>query len=126
MTDRDPGHAMPIDPEDAFTAVANDRRRRILLSLEQSNGPLTARELAVEIAAIENLVDPSDVTGKQRMRVYISITQTHLDTLDELDIVDYDERGKQVAPTDATEPLAKHIRRIETSCYKPGDSNGSE
>lgn len=121
MTSAESGHAIPIDPEDAFTAVSNSRRRRILLSLDQSNGPLTASELAVEIAAIENLVDPSNVTSEQRTRVYISLIQSHLKTLDELGVAEYDQRGKQVTSVDATEPLARHVRRIETACYKPED-----
>jgi len=121
MTGRDSGHAIPVDPSDAFTAVSNGRRRQILLSLEQSNCPLTASELAIEIAAIENLVDPSEVTGKQRTTVYVSLIQSHLPTLDELGIAQFDERAKEVSPTDATEPVANHIRRIETACYLPED-----
>ena len=125
MSEIDPCHAIPMDPDDAFTAVSNSRRRQIVLSLDQSEGALDARELALEIAAIENLLDPSDVTGKQRTRVYISITQSHLETLDEMGVVEFAERGKQVAPTDATEPLANYIRRIETACYEPEGDDGS-
>jgi hypothetical protein len=125
MTEFESNHAIPIEPSDAFTAISNSRRRQILLSLAQSDSPLTASELAVEIAAIENLVDPSDVTGKQRTCVYVSLVQSHLQTLDELGVAEYDKRGKQISPTDATEPIAQHIRRIETACYKPEGSDES-
>lgn len=123
MTATDSGHAIPIDPEDAFTAVSNGRRRQILLSLEQSDCTLTATELAVEIAAIENLVEPSAVTGKQRTTVYISLIQSHLPKLDELGVAEFDERSKEVSPTDATEPIANHIRTIETACYESTGTN---
>ena len=123
MTSEDAGHAIPVDPNDAFTAVSNGRRRQILLSLDQTNGPLTASELAVEIAAIENLVDPSEVTGKQRTTVYVSLIQSHLPKLDELGLAEFDERGKEICPTDATEPVASHIRRIETACYVPEETD---
>ena len=113
------GYAIPIDPNDAFTAVSNSRRRQVLLSLAQSDGPLTATELAIEIAAIENLVDPSEVTTEQRTTVYIALIQSHFDTLDELGVAKYDERGKKIEATDATYPVARYIRELSTACYKP-------
>lgn len=119
MTGTDHGYAIPIDPDDAFKAVSNSRRRQIILSLAQSEDPLRASELALEIAAIENLVDPSEVTSEQRTRVYISLIQSHLETLDELGVAEYDNRGKKIESTDATQPIACHIRELSTACYKP-------
>lgn len=119
MTNPDQDRALPIDPDDAFQAVSNSRRRQVLLSLAQSSGPLSASELAREIAARENLIDPSEVTSEQRTRVYIALIQTHLETLDELGVAEYDERGKRVMTTEATEPAAHHIREISRSCYEP-------
>lgn len=108
-----------MDPEIAFDAIANSRRRRVLLSLSRSCGEVTADELAVEIAAIENSIDPSRVSSDDRTSVYIALTQTHLETLDEGGAVAYDDRSKTVTSTDATEPLAEYIRRLQTACYKP-------
>ncbi|CQR49644.1 DUF7344 domain-containing protein [Haloferax massiliensis] len=119
MSEADHAYAIPIDPDDAFRAISNGRRRQVILSLAQSESALTASELAVEIAAIENLVDPSEVTSEQRTRVYVSLVQSHLETLDRAGVVEYDERGKRVSPTDATEPVAGHVRRITTACYRP-------
>ncbi len=111
--------AIPIDPDVAFEALGNSRRRRVLLSLSRTHSELTADELAVEIAAIENAIDPSKVGSDKRTSVYITLTQSHLDTLDEVGAVDYDDRSKTVTSTDATEPLAEYIRRLQTACYKP-------
>jgi DNA-binding transcriptional ArsR family regulator len=122
MTGVDQDRALPIDPDDAFQAVSNSRRRQVLLSLAQSDGALSASDLAREIAAIENLVDPSDVTSEQRTRVYISLIQSHLETLDELGVAEYDERGKRVMATEATKPVARHIREISRSCYEPEEA----
>ncbi|WP_050033684.1 DUF7344 domain-containing protein [Halorubrum halophilum] len=108
-----------MDPDSAFNAIANSRRRRVLLSLSQSRGEISAGDLAVEIAAIENAIDPSKIGSNERTSVYISLTQSHLKTLDECGAVAFDDRSKSVAPTDATEPLAEHIRRLQTACYKP-------
>jgi hypothetical protein len=117
---------IPLDPDDAFEAISNCRRRRVLLSLDHSDSPISAGDLAVELAAIENGVEPSAVTSEQRSRVYIALTQVHLDTLHEIGAVKYDSRSKQVAPTDATAGLAEVIRRTESSCYTPKSERGGE
>ncbi|MFC6751927.1 DUF7344 domain-containing protein [Halorubrum tibetense] len=108
-----------MDPDRAFNAIANSRRRRVLLSLSQSHGATTAGDLAVEIAAIENAIDPSRIGSNERTSVYISLTQAHLEKLDQSGAIAYDDRSKTVTPTDATEPLAEYIRRLQTACYKP-------
>lgn len=126
MTGREVAHAIPTEPEDVFTAISNSRRRQVLLSLEQSDCTLTVSELAVEIAAIEQLVEPSQVTSTQRTRIYVPLTQSHLPKLDELGLIEYDDRGKHISPTPSTDPVANYIRRIETACYTPEDENGQE
>ncbi|WP_345782496.1 hypothetical protein [Halorubrum sp. DM2] len=108
-----------MDPQRAFTSIANSRRRRVLLSLSQSHTEISAGDLAVEIAAIEHAIDPSKVGSNKRTSVYVSLIQTHLETLDQSGAVAYDDRSKTVTPTDATEPLAEYIRRLQTACYKP-------
>ena len=123
MTDVECDHAIPLNPGDVFEALSNSRRRRVILSLSRSEEPVSVSELAVEIAARENAVDPSQVTGQQRTRVYIGLTQVHLETLDELKVAQYDDRSKQVKPTDATNPLARQIRRITTECYTPAEES---
>ncbi|CDK40627.1 uncharacterized protein BN903_9 [Halorubrum sp. AJ67] len=119
MTDDPASFAIPMDPDSAFNAISNSRRRRVLLSLSQSHRTIPAGNLAVEIAAIENAVDPSKIGSDKRTSVYISLTQSHLETLDECGAVEFDDRSKTVSPTDATEPLAEYIRRLQTACYKP-------
>ena len=112
--------AIPLDSNDAFQALRNSRRRHVLLSLDRSESPTSVGELAVELAAIENDVDPSAVTGTQRSRVYIALTQVHLTKLHDIGAVNYDSRSKEVASDDATAGLAEAIRRIESSCYSQG------
>lgn len=109
--------AIPLDSNNVFQALRNSRRRHVLLSLDRSESPTSAGDLAVEIAAIENDVEPSAVTGNQRSCVYIALTQVHLAKLHEIGAVNYDSRSKQVAPDDGTAGLAEAIRRIESSCY---------
>ncbi|MDL0144697.1 hypothetical protein PNP83_06655 [Halobacterium salinarum] len=123
-TEETPSLAIPMAPGAVFDAIANSRRRRVVLSLSRSSGDVPVDDLAVEIAAIENELDPSKVGSNERASAYISLTQRHLDTLDGVGAVDYDDRSKTVTATDATEPLAEYIRRLQTACYKP-DSEDS-
>ena len=111
--------AVPMEPDVAFDAIGNSRRRRVVLSLSRASKAVPTNELAVEIAAIENGIDPSKVGSDERTSVYIALTQQHLETLDEVGAVDYDDRSKTVTATDATVPLAEYIRRLQTACYKP-------
>jgi len=111
--------AIPMDPDVAFNAIGNSRRRRVVLSVSRASKAVSTDELAIEIAAIENAIDPSKVGSDERTSVYIALTQQHLETLDEVGAVDYDDRSKTVTATDATEPLAEYIRRLQTACYKP-------
>lgn len=88
--------AIPMDPDAAFISISNSRRRRVLLSLSRTQDEVAASDLAVEIAAIENGIDPSMVRSDDRTSVYIALTQTHLETLDDAGAVDYDDRSKTV------------------------------
>jgi hypothetical protein len=133
MTDVDAGAAadadwtmIPMEPDDAFTAVSNSRRRMVLLSLSRATDTVAASDLAVEIAAREHGIEPRAVTGKDRTRIYIALTQTHLPTLDDFDAVDYDDRSKQVTAGPATEPLARVVREIQAACYDPQAQPGGD
>ncbi|MDL0140713.1 hypothetical protein PNP85_14520 [Halobacterium salinarum] len=117
--------AIPMAPAAAFDAISNSRRRRVVLSLSRSSGDVPVGDLAVEIAAIENELDPSKVGNNERASTYISLIQRHLDTLDGVSAVDYDDRSKTVTATDATEPLAEYIRRLQTACYKPDSEDAT-
>ncbi len=124
MTDTGCGRAFPMSPEDVFQAVSDRRRRRVILSVDREEDGVDADELSVEIASRENAIDPSKVTGAQRSRVYLSLVQNHLITLDELDVARYDPRSKLVESTDATASLARLIREVTTDCYTPTEGAG--
>lgn len=117
--------AIPMDPDDVFSVISNSRRRQVILSVDRSNRPHTAGDLAVEIAALENRIDPAHVTGEQRTRVYVPLTQSHLDTLADAGAIEYDGRSKRVEATSSTAALATHIRTIQTACYQPAPADSA-
>lgn len=73
-----------------FDVFSNARRRRAVRCLKAQNGSCDLADLVEQVAAWENDVDPDEVTRAQRRRVYISLYQTHLPTLEDHGIVDWD------------------------------------
>ena len=105
-------HADDID--DVISSIDNSRRRRVIDYL--ANDPFaTIGDLSEHIAVQENDVDDaSQLCSDQRKRVYVGLYQTHLDRLDELDVVDFEkargtiERGDRF---DTAERVLEAIRR---------------
>lgn len=113
------GTAIPLAPAKVFEALSNRRRRLVLCSLSRTRDDVRVGDVAIEIAAIENGVAPDQVTHNQRASVYIALTQRHLPKLDEIGAVAYNDRSKEVGPTNATGPLARFIRELKSACYDP-------
>jgi DNA-binding transcriptional ArsR family regulator len=101
----------PIEPDRdvVFDILKNRRRRQVIRHLQQVDEPVTIGDLSERLAAWENDVPESDITYKQRKRVYISLHQTHLPKLDECDVIDYEQRSGSVTLTDSIEPYEMHL-----------------
>ena len=92
-----------LRPEEIHDVLRNERRRAVLSELRQNGGNHTVRDLAERIAELESNESPAPRNVRQS--VYVSLHQTHLPKLDDLEIVAYDtddqavemcERAKQV------------------------------
>jgi hypothetical protein len=90
------GRQSDIGEAEIHDVLRNDRRRMVLEHLGDASGAVSARDLSEAIAARESGSDPPprDV----RRSVYISLQQTHLPKLDDLDVVDYDEDEREIRP----------------------------
>ncbi|KAB1186673.1 MULTISPECIES: ArsR family transcriptional regulator [Haloferax] len=77
--------------------LSNDRRRMAIEFLQ--DGDLTLRELSERIAEAETGESPPPRNIRQS--AYVSLQQTHIPKLDELDIVTYDEGSKTVSLAEA-------------------------
>lgn len=100
--------AEPVDSDDSGLSsqqlynVIGDRRRRYTVHyLKQQDGGVAVRDLAEQVAAWENGKAVDEISSQERKRVYISLYQSHLPTLDEQGIVEYDEDRKTVELTPA-------------------------
>jgi hypothetical protein len=85
--------------DDVFELLGNERRRHVIALLTESprDGEMwTLGDLAEEIAAVETGTSVSQLSSQQRRRVYISLYQGHLPTLDGAGVIDYDDRSGDV------------------------------
>ncbi|ELZ72867.1 hypothetical protein C5B91_01175 [Haloferax sp. Atlit-10N] len=77
--------------------LSNDRRRMAIEFLQ--DGDLTLRELSERIAEAETGESPPPRNIRQS--AYVSLQQTHIPKLAELDIVNYDDESKVVSLAEA-------------------------
>ena len=92
-----------------FRLLSNRRRRYALYYLLEDEDGATIGELAEQLAAWENEEPVEQVTSRQRKLVYNSLQQTHLPTLAETEIVEYDEREGAVELTTRIEAVNPYL-----------------
>lgn len=93
-----------LSSDEAYDILADRRRRYAIHYLKQADADaVTVQTLAEQVAAWENDKSVEALTAQERKRVYISLYQSHLSTLDEEDIVTYDEDAGTVSLTGPVE-----------------------
>lgn len=99
-----------LDPGEIHNVLRNDRRRHAIEYLRDADEPLAVDALAEHIASVETgeSPPPRDV----RKSVYVSLHQTHLPKLDELDIVDYDQREQQIELRERAEEIEVYMEVV--------------
>jgi DNA-binding transcriptional ArsR family regulator len=106
-----------MSPDLVFEILSNTRRRMLLFYLRQHSGSATVKELAGEIAALENEVDVDDLERQQRKRVYVSLYQTHVPKLEEAGIVEYDDASGEVRLTNRAGEFDTYLTPTSESQY---------
>jgi len=95
MSENDP---FPSVLSELYHALSAPRRCYVIQILWNSDREcLPVRELAREIAAIEEDVDPDCATGEPYRNVYNALSQTHLSTLSDTSIIIYDSDRQMIA-----------------------------
>ncbi len=90
-----------LDKNTLFTLLSNNRRRYIMeymLENRDHKESFKTGELAEHVAAIENDKSPEQITSGEREKVYVGLYQGHLDTLDKIDLVEYNKDRGLVEP----------------------------
>lgn len=86
----------PGDVDGLLHIIAN-KRRRMVIRLLATHQSLSLDELSKHLAAVELDKHITDVTSTERHNLYVSLYQTHLPTMDQSHIVDYDDQSKTVS-----------------------------
>ncbi|WP_224268644.1 DUF7344 domain-containing protein [Haloprofundus salinisoli] len=97
---------------DIYGVLKNERRQHVVERLADRAETQSVRALSEHIAAIET--DSNTPPRNVRHSVYVSLCQTHIPKLDDLDIVDYDADAKDVAPGRHTQTVAAYLMDTPT------------
>ena len=101
-----------IPYDECFDLLSNHRRRYALHYLQQQDDGVALGELADQVAAWENGVDVDAVSYDERKRVYTSLQQVHLPRMDNLDVVEFDDREGHVRIGIAAEHLDVYLEIV--------------
>jgi hypothetical protein len=104
----EPTDTNPLPKDDLFHLLQNERRRNVLRYLRGRDEPVRMRDVAEQVAAWEHDTTVEQLSSDERQRVYISLYQSHLDTLDEADVIDYNQPRGVVTPTPLVDDIARY------------------
>jgi len=91
------------DKDELFSILSNHRRRYTIQLCKQAEDTVTLSDLAEQVAAWEEDKTVSEITSAERKRVYTSLQQTHLPTLEDAGMIEYEDH--EIELTDAADEL---------------------
>jgi len=97
-----------------FDLLSNHRRRYAIHFCKQRDESVTLSDVAEQVAAWEQDKPVEELTSAERKRVYTSLQQTHLPTLSESGMIEFD--GSEVTLTEDAEQMEVYMDVV------PGDS----
>lgn len=91
-----------------FHLLRAQRRRQVVWCMMylDTDETITVREVAKQIAAVEQDVSVQAVTNDDYRTVYTNLVQHHLPDLNEADVVEYNRNRQIISPGPNTEALA--------------------
>ncbi|WP_255151782.1 DUF7344 domain-containing protein [Halorarius halobius] len=101
-----------LSSETLFDVLTAKRRRYVLHHLKQRGEEVPVRDLAEQVAAWENDKPVEALSSKERKRVYVSLYQSHLSTLDDEGIVEYDQDRGVVALSAAADEIDVYMEVV--------------
>jgi DNA-binding transcriptional ArsR family regulator len=90
-----------------FRILSSPRRRETVRRLSRVADSISVRDLSEAIAQAETGLSPAP--RQVRATVYVSLHQTHLPALEELDIIVYDREQKRVYPVGAARVYRRYM-----------------
>lgn len=99
-----------LSKDDTFHILQNERRRRVLQYLSDTDGPVDMRDIAEQVAAWEHDTTVQQLTSDQRQRVYIALYQSHLPKLADFDLIVYNRSRGIVERTPLADQVASYLQ----------------
>jgi len=97
-----------LSKDELFHLLQNSRRRGVLRYLRGREGPVRMREVAEQVAAWEHDTTVAGLSSDERQRVYVALYQSHLDTLAESGVIEYDKSGGVIEPRPLLDRVAAY------------------
>lgn len=101
-----------LSVDQAYNILSDRRRRYAIHHLKQVDSPVSVQDLAEQVAAWENDKKIEQLDAQERKRVYISLYQSHLSTLDDQGIVDYNKDTGMVVLTQAADSIDIYLEVV--------------
>lgn len=115
------------DDGTVFFALANHWRRRILWQVTGVTKPLTHNELSWRVAE-ERFGRPRDaIEDYEKQQVYNLLYQNHIPILEEIGLIEWDQRDGLVSPTDVTDrtvEIMSQLAEIDDRSKQPRQAHG--
>jgi len=103
-----------IDNDDLYHLLQNKRRRAVIRYLSGREQTVKMRDVAEQVAAWEHDTTVRALTSDQRQRVYIALYQSHLETLEDAGVIDYNKSRGLVDPRPRLEYVAQYVDEAST------------
>lgn len=121
---------VPCFLSDLYHVLSAPRRCYAIQLLAQKEDQLVAvRDLSREITAIEQGVCVEEATGEPYRNVYNALSQTHLSTMADVGVLDYDQRRQEISPSPQVsqfDAILKFNRILILTLYKEGNRQISD
>lgn len=100
-----------ISKDETFHILQNPRRRAVLryLLARREQEQFVMGTVAEAVAAWEHDTTVRHLVSEQRQRVYISLYQRHLPTLDDHGLINYDQDRGLIEPTPLIHSVAPYL-----------------
>lgn len=98
-----------LQPAAMLEILSNKRRRCAIAYLTENDDPLEFRDVVDHVASIELGKPPEQISYDERKTVYTSLQQTHMDTLDKHNVIEYDRKTGTIRTTEHADRLREQL-----------------
>lgn len=110
-----------LSKDELFHLLQNQRRRQVLVFLQDAEGETNMRDISEQVAAWENDTTIDALDSNERQRVYIALYQSHLPKLDDAGVLTYNQQRGIVSRTALADQLDAYLN-IEPSASEEAPS----